>query len=132
MRLTSQNPQAKTSLVLSISLLFLAVGLGAFGSHGLEKIATEKAIKTFKTGVTYQYYHAFAIFALGLLQRTMERPQIFASCRWLFLIGIILFSFNCYIYALSGVKVFALIVPLGGLTFLYAWGLSLFKAWKYL
>jgi len=36
----------------------LAIVLGAFGAHGLERLIDAKGIETFKTGVTYQMYHA--------------------------------------------------------------------------
>jgi Uncharacterized small membrane protein len=36
-------------MILGALFLFLAVGIGAFGAHGLEKSLSVKAITTFKT-----------------------------------------------------------------------------------
>ena len=113
-------------LVAGAAFLFLAVGLGAFGAHGLEKTLSEKAITTFKTGVTYQFYHGFALLLVGVLQ-AFSKISHFESSPYLkrsglcFAGGVLLFSFNCYLYALTTVKTFAMIVPLGGLSFLLGW-----------
>lgn len=100
--------------------LLLAVGIGAFGAHGLKEIVTGKYLETFKTGVQYQYYHGFGLLFLGMLQTQfkeidLKRP---ALC---FMLGIFLFSFNCYLYAITTNKVFAMIVPIGGIFFIVGW-----------
>ena len=115
--------QNKNSLLLNASLvLFLAVALGAFGAHGLEKTLSEKALKTFHTGVRYQFYHGFALLFLGLAFETFKEAKL-KNIGNFFLLGIFLFSVNCYLYAVTGVKAFALIVPFGGLSFLAGWAL---------
>ena len=48
----------KTIFTTGILFGFLAVVLGAFGAHGLEKVLDSSLIDTFNTGVTYQMYHA--------------------------------------------------------------------------
>ena len=45
----------------------------------------------------------------------------------LFLAGIFLFSFGCYTYALTGVKTFVHIVPLGGISFIAGWIVLFFQ-----
>jgi uncharacterized membrane protein YgdD (TMEM256/DUF423 family) len=108
----------KTPAFWGALFLGLAVMLGAFGAHGLEKSLSEKAIATYKTGVTYQFYHGFALLILALLPvRSFQVKRI----TLLFILGIFLFSFNCYIYALTQIKTFALIVPVGGVSFIGAW-----------
>lgn len=113
---TSRN---KTILFQSCLFLALAVGLGAFGAHGLEGKISEKALATFKTGNLYHYYHAIALILMAIISHTFN-----ITFRWvhkLFIFGIILFSFNCYLYAFTGIKIFALLVPIGGISFLLAW-----------
>ena len=39
----------------------IAVGLGAFGAHGLRGILSPEDLVTFETGVRYQMYHALAL-----------------------------------------------------------------------
>ena len=100
--------------------LLLAVILGAFGAHGLKDQVTGKFLETYKTGIDYQYYHGFGILILGLLQQSFENIQLKKSFL-AFSLGIFLFSFNCYLYAILKVKLFAMIVPLGGLAFIMGW-----------
>jgi len=39
----------------------------------------------------------------------------------LFIIGIFLFSGNCYLYSITQIKTIALIIPAGGLSFITGW-----------
>ncbi len=115
-------------IIAGALLMALAVALGAMGAHALEKTLTVKNLATFKTGVHYQMLHAFGLIFLGILDRVFnDRFKIETA---LFTLGIILFSFNCYIYALTSIKVFALLIPVGGVTFIFGWlslGLRFFK-----
>jgi uncharacterized membrane protein YgdD (TMEM256/DUF423 family) len=111
---------AKRSLLLGTLLLALGVLIGAFGAHGLKTIVAAEKLVTFETGVRYHFYHALGLVFLGLFQQlnpslSIKKPLI------AFLAGIILFSFNCYLYVLTDIKTFALIVPLGGLSFVLGW-----------
>lgn len=105
-------------------LLALAVALGAFGAHGLEGKISEKALATYQTGNTYHFYHALALFALGL---SPLRSRVGVA---LLTAGIVLFSFNCYLYGLTGVRTFAMIVPLGGVSFIAGWIALALAAWR--
>jgi len=118
----------KTKHWLSLSFFLLALGvlIGAFGAHGLKQVATPKALETFETGVRYHFYHAFGLLSLSLL--SLMKPELKLSLsKWFLLAGIILFSFNCYLYAVTEIKAFALIVPLGGLSFVVGWMMAGFK-----
>ncbi len=123
---------AKKVMGLGFFLLALAVMLGAFGAHGLKGSLLPKYIETYKTGVTYHFYHAFGILFLGLLMNNLPKLN-FNRSFYCFLIGIILFSGNCYLYALTQTKTFAMIVPLGGVLFIIGWivgGITLIKGHK--
>ena len=115
------HPQVKNNLVVAAAALALAVLIGAFGAHGLKNMVTPEQLVTFETGVRYHFYHGF-----GLVMVAMAR-QLFPGIKlnmafYSFLVGILLFSFNCYFYVLTGMKPFAMIVPLGGLMFVIGWG----------
>ncbi len=108
----------------------LAVIIGAFGAHGLEKSLSEHAIQRYQTGVQYQFYHVFALFGLSLLASQFSSPvssQRQQSSRLLnisgiaFVLGIILFSGSLYLYALTGITKFGMITPIGGLSFIIGW-----------
>lgn len=98
----------------------LAVMIGAFGAHGLESLLDEKALKTFHTGVEYQFYHVFALLFVGLLQKDCS-SRLTNVAGILFVVGILLFSGSLYAYVLTGVRQFGMITPLGGLAFIFAW-----------
>ena len=114
------NKNIRIALVISSIFMFMAVALGAFGAHGLEGKVTLKALGTWETGVTYQFYHALALLALASLNARFENLKLTWAYR-LFFVGVVFFSFNCYLYTLTGIKTFAMIVPLGGLSFLAGW-----------
>ncbi len=122
-------------LFLGALFLFLAVAIGAFGAHGLTKLLSGKAMATFKTGVTYHFYHGFALLIVGLCQSHGELSGIDPSpslkrAGAFFTAGILLFSFNCYFYALTKVKFLAMIVPLGGFAFLIGWSFLIVNFYK--
>lgn len=110
----------KLALVLGSIFMFLAVALGAFGAHGLEGKISDKALDTWQTGVEYQFYHALALLALAGVHARYAGLKLTWTYR-LFFAGTVFFSFNCYLYALAGIKTFAMMVPLGGLSFLAGW-----------
>jgi uncharacterized membrane protein YgdD (TMEM256/DUF423 family) len=109
----------KRILIIGGTSLFLAVLLGAFGAHGLKSVLEAKAMVTFKTGVTYQFYHGFGLIMLAVVSKTFEVSL--NKSAFLFILGTVLFSFNCYLYALTQIKIIAMIIPLGGLSFIIGW-----------
>jgi uncharacterized membrane protein YgdD (TMEM256/DUF423 family) len=114
------HPLAKKSLVLGSALLALAVLIGAFGAHGLKNMVAAEKLVTFETGVRYHFYHALGLLILGILQQQFQTMKATVS-HWAFFIGVLLFSFNCYFYVVTDVKVFAMMVPLGGVLFVIGW-----------
>lgn len=107
--------------------LALAVILGAFGAHGLEKSLSEKALATYQTGITYHFIHGLALLILGavsLPREILKLPVLF------FYLGLVLFSGFCYLYAITGVKFFAMVVPFGGLSFILGWLVLCVKTFK--
>ncbi|MCB9092059.1 MAG: DUF423 domain-containing protein [Halobacteriovoraceae bacterium] len=100
-------------------MLFLAVMIGAFGAHGLKGKISDLALETYHTGVFYHFIHAIGIFVISLFSLITKRS--FKLALLFHATGIILFSFFCYAYAISGIKLFAMIVPLGGTSFLIGW-----------
>ncbi|GGF21432.1 membrane protein [Halobacillus andaensis] len=110
----------KIFLLLGALNGFLAVALGAFGAHGLEGKVSAKGLSQWEKAVDYQMFHTMALFVTGLLMSKIQ-TGLLTGAGWFFLIGIILFSGSLYIYAPSGIKTFAMITPLGGLSFLIGW-----------
>ena len=46
-------------------LMFLAVGLGAFGAHALRARLSADMLQVFETGVRYHFYHSLALFVVA-------------------------------------------------------------------
>jgi len=111
----------KTLLLAGSIAGLLAVILGAFGAHGLEKIVDAKTLNTYQTGVEYQFYHSFALIAAGILAHLWTNTRLFRTAGILFLIGIIIFSGSLYLYTFTGIKAFGMITPIGGLSFIAGW-----------
>jgi uncharacterized membrane protein YgdD (TMEM256/DUF423 family) len=125
----NSQPLAKRSISIGALLLALAVLIGAFGAHGLKSMVDAEKLATFETGVRYHFYHGLGLVLIGLYQQLYPSMKILGSMLC-FVVGTLLFSFNCYFYVLSGVKVFAMIVPLGGVLFVVGWALFFFNALK--
>jgi len=102
----------------------LAVLFGAFGAHALKNILTEAQLKSFETGVKYQFYHAFVLLIIGFnfeLENTSEKYMVYS-----FILGILLFSFSIYGLVISSAKNKKLrflgpVTPLGGLFLIIGW-----------
>ncbi|UOG91824.1 MAG: DUF423 domain-containing protein [Candidatus Thiothrix sulfatifontis] len=112
-------------LIASVSGM-LAVALGAFGAHGLEKLVDAKMLQRFHTGVEYQFYHSLALLLISILYKQIKNKYVY-SAGYAFLLGIVLFSGSLYLYVLTGITAFALVTPLGGLSFIVGWALLAFS-----
>lgn len=111
---------AKLMVMLAGLFGFLGVGFGAFGAHALKARLTPELLAIYRTAVEYQFWHALALLAAGLLAMSRPGPML-ALSGWSFTLGILLFSGSLYALALSGVRVLGAITPIGGLLFLAGW-----------
>jgi len=100
---------------------FLAVSLGAFGSHGLKSRLTEQYLGVWQTAVQYHFYHALALCIVGLLWHKSIANGWLNASGYLFVAGIVLFCGSLYGLALGGPRWLGPITPLGGLCFLLGW-----------
>lgn len=110
----------------------LAVGLGAFASHGLREQLSDRALAIFETGVRYQMYHALALLLVGLwLSRAEAGQSLLTGAGIAYLVGVLLFSGSLYGLSLSNIKVLGAITPLGGVAFIVGWGLLAIAAFTF-
>ena len=98
----------------------IAVGLGAFGAHGLRAVLTPDMLAVFETGVRYQMYHALALVALGLAG-SARLGRLANVAGGLFVVGSVGFSGSLYLLTLAGTKGIGLVTPLGGVLLLVGW-----------
>ncbi len=107
----------------------ISVVLGAFAAHGLKSKLSETLLNTFQTGVQYQMYHSLALILLAILYRQVPQSLLFYSAGFMFA-GIILFSGSLYMLALTQLKWFGPITPIGGVCFIVGWALLIAAALK--
>jgi uncharacterized membrane protein YgdD (TMEM256/DUF423 family) len=100
--------------------------MGAFGAHKLKELLAPEVLSSYQTGVTYQFYHAFGLLAVGILYKRYQNMWMEWSGR-LFILGIILFSGSLYLLtALQatrqvGLEGFGILTPIGGLLMVGGW-----------
>ena len=111
----------------SIISMALAVAFGAIGAHLLKEELSPKYLTTFETGIRYQVYHSIAL--LWLSDKVLGKKSIFTP--YFFIIGIFFFSLNCILYAVTQEKIFAMLVPIGGFSFIIGWIFLLFELKKF-
>ena len=119
----------KSILIIAAISGAIAVGIGAFGAHGLKgMLAANGRLDVFETAVRYHFYHTLALLATGIL--IAQFPGLRVSA-WLFLIGILIFSGSLYTLALTNHSRWGAVTPLGGLALIAGWlmfGWTIFRA----
>jgi uncharacterized membrane protein YgdD (TMEM256/DUF423 family) len=99
----------------------LGVMIGAFGAHALRPmLEAANRLDTFETAVKYQFYHALALLAIGLLLQRSNQAM-FAYAGNLTLAGVLIFSGSLYILCLTGIRWLGAITPIGGLLMIAGW-----------
>ena len=100
----------------------LAVGLGAFGAHGLEPILIQNGrLDTFETAVSYHFYHTLGLLGLGILALIKPEWKGLSLAAWGMFLGILIFSGSLYILSLTGITWLGAITPIGGVGFILGW-----------
>ncbi|WP_318343610.1 DUF423 domain-containing protein [Flagellimonas baculiformis] len=114
----------RTIVLIGILLGVLAIILGAFGAHGLEKLVDASSIETFEVGVRYQMYHALFLLFLGIWPNLARghKKTVFT----LIVVGVLLFSFSIYLLALNSLTSFdfksiGFLTPIGGVFLILGW-----------
>jgi uncharacterized membrane protein YgdD (TMEM256/DUF423 family) len=114
---------ARLWLALAALNGLIAVSAGAFGAHGVK----DEAVKGWlHTGAQYQLVHAVAALACFMLVRAMALQASIAG--WLFGLGGLVFGGSLYLLALSGVKLWGAITPIGGVLMIAGWAVLLWGA----
>lgn len=125
----------KTIFLTGIIFGVLAVVLGAFGAHGLEKVLDADGIQTFETGVKYQMYHALFLLVLSNLTKLPEKSK--KGVFYIIIAGILFFSFSIYGLATNSLTAFdfksiAFITPIGGSLLIAGWIMLGYRYYKLL
>ena len=100
----------------------LAVGIGAFGAHGLaDLLEASGRSDTFETAVKYHFYHAIALVLLGIIAHQPYKQKWLRWSAYAFAAGIFIFSGSLYVLSLTGVTWLGAITPIGGVAFIAGW-----------
>jgi len=95
---------------------FVSVALGAFGAHALRPLLSSLAtVDIWSTASLYHLVHSGVLLCLAI-----ARPAARVSF-WLFFAGIVLFSGSLYLFALTGIKAFTPMAPVGGVCLMGGW-----------
>ena len=114
---------------LRIATLFglFSVAFGAFGAHALKSLVSPEKVDVFQTGVRYQFYHTFALLAVGLVMLRLSNNYLRNAAKC-FIVGTICFSGSLYLLSLREVlslgfltKVLGPITPISGLILMAGW-----------
>src|SRR5690606_23785462 len=87
-----------------------AVACGAFGAHALREVLDARALATWHTAVDYQFRHAFALLACGLLARP-QATRALCIAAIAFGAGMVLFCLSLYALALGAPRMLGMLTP---------------------
>lgn len=111
----------------------LAVGIGAFGAHGLKPLLSQYQLDIFEKGVQYHFIHTLALLATALQMSKYPQNRSLRLAAWLFVAGILAFSGSLYLLACRDLIAFPVawagpVTPLGGLCFIGGWVALIIRA----
>jgi len=121
----------KASLMCGSVFGLTAVILGALASHKWQGVLDASAYSALQTAVAYQFYHALVLVLVGMLQlqvnmsgaagaQSVAQPWLRASAIC-FMLGVVLFSGSLYALALTDVRGFGPVTPVGGVSLIAGW-----------
>lgn len=106
----------------------LAVAMGAFGAHALRPRLSAEALAWWETGARYLGLHALALLALGAWVRGGGASRLAFGAGLAWAAGAIVFAGSLAALALTGVRAWGAVTPVGGALLLLGWALALAAA----
>src|SRR5215471_4248530 len=107
----------------------IAVGMGAYHAHGLERTLKDREMdaermgtmmRDFEVGVHYQLFHAVGLILVGLVE-WRAASRWFCAAGGFFIAGTCLFSGCLYWMVLGGGHQPWFLIPSGGMAFILGW-----------
>ncbi|MDR3477739.1 MAG: DUF423 domain-containing protein [Gammaproteobacteria bacterium] len=111
-------------LLLGAILGLASVIMGAYIDHGLAPHLSDKSLSQVLTAVRYHQSYAIVICAIALSLSARINPKIkwwLTLSAYLFLIGILLFSFSIYLSVILSASQWLSLAPWGGSTLMLGW-----------
>ena len=118
-----------TQFALAAGSLYGLIGvlLGAFGAHALAAKLSADMQAIWHTAVQYQFYHALALLAVGVLARQGMVGASVTTATVCFALGTLIFSGSLYVLAFSGIRWLGAITPIGGVLLIVGWAALLWS-----
>ena len=116
----------KIGLTFGSLFALLSIILGAFGAHALKDYLSEYSQSIYDKAVLYQMFHALGILVVTLIGENVESINVSIPIVC-FIIGIVFFSGSLYILAITNIKWFGMITPVGGIFFIVGWIIIFYK-----
>lgn len=130
MTLTPGESMINIILLIGALLGLTSVCGGAYVDHALAHMLDSKTLAMIKTALHYHQLYAILISAIGLIYLQNNR-FILKLAAWVFILGIVLFSFGIYIAVISHHLSLLKIVPIGGTLLMIGWTLLAVFAFTY-
>ena len=116
----------KIGLAFGSLFALFSIILGAFGAHALKDHLSEYSRSIYDKAVLYQMFHALGILVVTLVGESVKSIDVSISI-CCFIAGIVLFSGSLYILAITNIKWFGMITPIGGIFFIAGWIIIFYK-----
>ncbi|MAF84593.1 MAG: DUF423 domain-containing protein [Gammaproteobacteria bacterium] len=114
----------KTFLIFGALSLMTTGMLSAYGFHGLAETLTEADRLSWRWAVQIQAYASIGLLLVTMLDLHIGPAKLLNIARSLFILAIVVFSGTVYLEKLGLIpEAFGNIDPLGGSSFMLAWGL---------
>lgn len=126
------NNSAKTWMAIACVIGALAIGIGAFGAHGVpsylegrgfDQASIDRRLGDFETGARYQMYGALFVLGLSVAMEKIS-SRCFEIAAWAMVLGCDLFASVLYAVALVPDDMrgtFGRFAPIGGGLMIVAW-----------
>lgn len=116
------SPAARRWAALGALTMAIAIGMGAFGAHGIRGRVSDRMLAIWETAARYQAYHALGLLALGLLRDRLDAgAKQIDRVAMLFIVGMLIFSGSLYLLVATNLRWLGAITPLGGVSWISAW-----------
>ncbi|MCW5937674.1 MAG: DUF423 domain-containing protein [Fimbriimonadaceae bacterium] len=106
-------------------LLALGTAFGAFGAHALRGVLDAYSMGIFERALFYQTWSAVGLLALAAFAKSA--PGVLRG-GWTAFAGTLVFSGTLYLLALTGVKWWGAVTPIGGVLMIIGWSMA---AWSF-
>lgn len=108
-------------LLLGAVLGLSSLIMGAYIDHGLSAHLTGKELQSLLTASRYHQLYAVIISMIGFLISFIKGGNIITVAGYLFITGILFFSFGIYVATIFNLPEIMRIVPLGGFILMVGW-----------